>query len=152
MPVYESIDRYFTKKSGFNSSGRYQWNQRPTWFSAIAEVPDASTIDTLHPYGGYAQFSFNPNIWANSGKWKARMNFIPAPSQTVLAGETNDPAGVGDADLDPTATPETNPGVATKYRVSQPGGKAYYLWADFHVSSLAGNQNFATNPTIWRWW
>ncbi len=152
FPIYESLDRYFTKKSGFNGSGQYQWKKRPVWFSASAVPPDGLITDNS-PYGEYIHFSFNPNIWANSGQWRARMSNIPSPSRTVLAAETNDPAGVGDADLDPTtAQPATTGDVQTKYRVSQPGNKALYLYADYHVQSLVGNQNFTINPTLWRWW
>ncbi len=152
FPVYESLDRYFTKKSGFNNSGQYQWKKRPVWFSASAVPPDGLTSDNS-PYGEYIHFSFNPYIWTSGGKWRARLSNCPSPSRTVLAAETNDPAGVGDADFDPaTAEPATVGDVATKYRISQPGGKALYLYADYHVQSLAGNQNFATNPTLWRWW
>jgi prepilin-type N-terminal cleavage/methylation domain-containing protein len=152
FPVYESLDRYFTKKSGFNASGQYQWQKRPQWFSASAVPPDGLYTDNS-PYGGYVHFSFNPNIWSSSGQWRARMSNVPSPSRTVLAGETNDPAGVGDADFDPTTAVPANTGdVQTKYRISQPGNKALYLYADYHVQALVGNQNFATNPTLWRWW
>ncbi len=154
LTVYESIDRYFPKKPGFVTTGAYQYQQRPTWFASNAEIPDGVTSAT-QPYGNYAHFSFNPNIWAfnaGQGRWNARMSTIPAPSQTVLMAETNDPFGIGDADLDPTVEPTTEKNVAARYRVSQPGNKAFYLWADFHVSAMVGNQNFTVNPKIWRWW
>ncbi|NDC74549.1 prepilin-type N-terminal cleavage/methylation domain-containing protein [bacterium] len=152
FPIYESLDRYFTKKSGFNGSGQYQWKKRPVWFSASAVPPDGLISDNS-PYGEYIHFSFNPNIWAAGGKWRARTSNCPSPSRVVLAGETNDPAGVGDADFDPnTAAPATTGDIATKYRISQPGGKALYLYADYHVQSLVGNQNYTNNPSLWRWW
>lgn len=157
FPIYESLDRYFTKKAGFNGSGQYQWKQRPVWFSSSAVPPDGVT-SANSPYGDYVHYSFNPYIWRNApGKtgttrWRALMSNVPSPSLTVLAAETNDLAGVGDFDLDPTATPATTGDVATTYRVSQPGNKALYLYADYHVASLIGNQNFATNPTLWCWW
>ncbi|MBC8011618.1 MAG: type II secretion system protein [Burkholderiales bacterium] len=155
FPIYESLDRYFTKKAGFNISGQYQWNQRAVWFSSSAVPPDGVT-SVSNPYGNYVHFSFNPYIWRNSpsgtNRWRARMSNVPSPSRTVLAAETNDLAGVGDFDLDPTATPATTGNVATTYRVSQPGGKGLYLYADYHVASLAGNQNFTVNPTLWCWW
>ncbi len=154
FPVYESIDRYFPKRAGLNLAAQYQYQQRPVWFASNAGIPDGLTSPT-QPFGNYAHFSFNPNIWAfnaGQGRWNARMSNVPAPSRIVLMAETNDPFGVGDADLDPTVDPVTSPDEAGRYRVSQPGNKALYLWADLHVSALVGNQNFNANPSIWRWW
>jgi prepilin-type N-terminal cleavage/methylation domain-containing protein len=154
FPVYETIDRYFPKKPAFNVSGSFQYQQRATWFASNAEIPDGATSAT-QPYGNFAHFAFNPNIWAfnaGQGKWNARMSNVPAPSQTVLMAESNDPFGIGDSDLDPTAEPVTKKDVAGAYRITQPGNKGLYLWADLHVSALVGNQNFTVNPGIWRWW
>lgn len=146
--TYEDIDRFFPARGGFNSSSIYNYRFREIWFARNAEIPDGER-PSHSPYGTYANFGFNPNIW-NNQHWAANMARVDSPSTTVLMAETNSPFGRGDRDLDPRIAPVYDPGTATDYRVSQPGGRGLYLWADGHVSALEGDQGYAVNPTIWR--
>jgi prepilin-type processing-associated H-X9-DG protein len=110
------------------------------------------------PTAGYNQpgpmiFGYNPNI--NHGtRWRGKLSKIPRPASTVIMAEFNN----GGSSVNPGVTADFQEDVNTRYRVSRPGKKAIYLYADFHVEALQGDrgyQYYKSHPeetNIWRWW
>ena len=67
---------------------------------------------------------------------------IPNLSKLVLVGERNRRDG---SFFVPNKVPESKNNVETEYRVSR-DGKAYYLFADYHIELIEGDQSTIAHP------
>lgn len=59
--------------------------------------------------------------------------------------------------MEVSASPDNVANKQSVYRVNRPGPSALYLFCDFHIEQLPGDQSepalqAAGKPTIWRWW
>jgi hypothetical protein len=68
----------------------------------------------------------------------------PDRFKLVLVGEKNRNGG---HEFDPRNPPVLADNVQTNYRVSR-DGKALYLFGDFHIELIEGDQSVATNPQL----
>jgi prepilin-type N-terminal cleavage/methylation domain-containing protein/prepilin-type processing-associated H-X9-DG protein len=112
----------------------------------VWECPGATKItstDNIRHYG-YSQFAASAG-----GQWKLKRGAPPNPSKYVIVGEMNFNTETVRVTTGSSITYEPN--VQANYRVSH-GGQANYLFADSHVETLVGNQNYTINPRIWAWW
>lgn len=131
----EAVDPYVGGRKNLNSVWDHARND--VWVSPMA------TEDHGQHYG------LNLFIFMGSDNpWQYKYNRIPNHAGLVIVGETN----VNSSQFDPQQEPTYDGSSVTKYRVSHPGNRALYLFADGHVESLAGDQGVAVNPTMWKWW
>jgi prepilin-type N-terminal cleavage/methylation domain-containing protein len=142
--VYQEPNPYFAQKI----IGNYNYAFNRAWYAANAEPPPGTPAQGTS--SAFINFAFNRYLWTT--QWAASPLRPPRPSRTVLASEVNNSPGDGGSDLDPNDAPSFARDTDTRYRISQPGNKALYLWADYHVSTLQGNQNMSVNRAIWLWW
>jgi prepilin-type N-terminal cleavage/methylation domain-containing protein len=144
----ESVDRMLTPDSRFNPASQYNYLRRPIWYSkTYATMPTGQSYSpTTQHYWGTA-WGMNVYLWENSSplnnpRFDGYINRAPNLSKLVLVGEKNRNGGhFFDARIVPTFTNN----VQTEYRVSR-DGKAYYLFADYHIELIEGDQSVATNP------
>ncbi|MDX6765226.1 MAG: prepilin-type N-terminal cleavage/methylation domain-containing protein [Candidatus Methylacidiphilales bacterium] len=152
----ESVDRYFPPIASYWNRTSYNWVNRPNspFFSRACD-----------PYPGFSPGSqyklwtrpiaFSYNKYTNDPQWDGYINRIPNPSKTVVVAEIN---GLNTLPMSPDQAPSTSSKVQASYRVSRPGNKALYLFADYHVEELVGDRglnyyNSRPNETnIWKWW
>ncbi|WOO43187.1 type II secretion system protein [Rubellicoccus peritrichatus] len=145
---YEAVDRYFDEGSGFNPASIYNYQRREVWYASNAgEVYNGST----------RAIGFAPNPYIFNGRWQGRMLNVPSPASIVLMAETLDWPGGGQYDFNPTREPTYDSDLTSVYRVSQPGNQALYLFGDFRVDALEGDQSEPTlkkqdRQNMWRWW
>lgn len=131
----ESVNQYVGGPNNRNSVWDHARND--IWVSPLA------TEDHGQHYG------LNLNIFLGSDNpWQYKYNRIPNHAGIVIVGETN----ANSSQFDPRQEPTYDGTSVTKYRVSHPGQRALYLFADGHVESLVGDQGEAVNPTMWKWW
>jgi prepilin-type N-terminal cleavage/methylation domain-containing protein len=148
----EAVDRYLPPVAGFGAQSAYNFLRRgKIWTSKFAEPYPGWTSNPNYgsPPGPTA---FGGSFVVNDNRWLGYMNRIPNPSQIVIAGEINDPTG-----LDPGQRPDFVGNKRSFYRVNRPGNTALYLFADFHIEQLVGDQSVpalqaAGKPNIWSWW
>jgi prepilin-type N-terminal cleavage/methylation domain-containing protein len=147
----EAVDRYLPPVAGFWAPSAYNFLLRPKiWTSKFAQ-----------PYPGWTslpQYKYPPSPTAFGGNnrvsdtnWLGYISRIPKPSQIVIAGEGND------IPLEPNLPPDFVGNKRSAYRVNRPGNSALYLFADFHIEQLVGDQSepalkAAGKPSIWKWW
>lgn len=152
---HECVDRYLgPPPPGFNPKSIYNHLRRPNSpFFTKAARPFPSFRPAYPEQPSPLAFSFNPNI--NHGTfWRGKMLRIPRPESIAIVGETNHAGGM----MRPDQSAVFENDVETRYRVSRAGGKALYLFADFHVEALSGDRSYRyynANPgerNIWRWW
>jgi hypothetical protein len=143
----ESVDRGLAPDSKFSSTSIYNWPRRSLWFSKrFAKKPDGATIPAGQYYYGIA-WGMNPFLYFNRGS--ANMNNfnghifrVPNLSKLVLVGEKNRNGG---HDFRPDKSPSFERDVETEYRISR-NGKAYYLFGDYHIESIEGDQSLSAHP------
>ncbi len=147
----EGVDRMlgrYEKLQKFNPTGIYNWQQRPVWFSKrFAKMPTGQSYNTKTQYYWGTAWGMNVYLWWNSSPLNAPdfdgyIVRAPDRSRLVLVGEKNRNAG---HEFDPRQPPTYKDNVLTNYRVSR-NGKALYLFADYHVELIEGDQSAATNP------
>lgn len=148
----EAVDRYLPPVKGFFAQSTYNFLRRPEiWTSKFAEPYPGWTSSPSYgsPPGPTA---FGGSFRVNDANWLGYISRIPKPSQIVIAGEINDPTG-----LEPGLPPDFVGNKRSFYRVNRPGNSALYLFADFHIEQLVGDQSepalkAAGKPSIWKWW
>jgi prepilin-type N-terminal cleavage/methylation domain-containing protein len=144
----ESVDRMMAPDSNFSSGSVYNWQRRSIWFSKrFAQIPSGKSYNKSTQYYWGTAWGMNPFLWATDGIPNARpfQGYIvkaPNRSRLVIVGEKNRNAG---HDFNPRVAAETRSNVETNYRVSR-DGKAYYLFADYHIESIAGDQSTVAFP------
>ena len=135
----ESVNRFIY--TDYSSASIYNWTNRPVWYSTKYAVRPAGANNQNVAWG------MNYYLWNNASPLNGTNLFggyvIRAPdrSKLVLVGEKND---VGH-DFAPTNGPVFTNNVATRYRISR-DGKAYYLFADYHIELIEGDQSVIAHP------
>lgn len=149
----EAVDRYLSPPPpNFDAGSAYNYQRRRNiWTSKFAQ-----------PYPGYTRrsgvyanplpiaFGYNYNV--DDPNWLGRITRVPNLSKYVLVGENNDTSAIYFF-----AAPDYVPNKQTGYRVCRPGNTAFYLFCDYHIESLVGDQSepalkAAGKPNIWKWW
>lgn len=131
----EAVDRMMPPDSRFSAASIYNWQRRPVWFSkSYAKMPPGNTFNPSTQYYWGTAWGMNLFLWWNSSplnnpQFDGYLSRAPDRSKLVLVGEKNRNGG---HDFDPRTSPTFAKDVETTYRVSR-DGKAFYLFADFHV-------------------
>lgn len=112
----------------------FNFTRNNIWYS-----PNASKMGTQH---------YGLNAYMAQPNWRYRHLSIPNPGRTVIVGEIN----ANSSEFRPFTSPAFEGDVVTHYRVSNPRETGLYLFADFHVEALRGDQGEAVNPSWYRWW
>ncbi|MEM6885008.1 MAG: type II secretion system protein [Verrucomicrobiota bacterium] len=151
---HEAVDRYLGDgHTHFNPVSTYNFKRRinSPFASRAAKGWEEYNKPDDHTFGVLA-YSFNPNI-NNATHWAGKTVRIPRPSSIVIVGETNPSGGQMWPDR-----PVFEDNVMNRYRISRPGNRALYLFADYHIEPLEGDRSYDyydSNPeetNIWRWW
>jgi prepilin-type N-terminal cleavage/methylation domain-containing protein len=143
----EMVNRSFPPDSKFNAGGNYNWLMNPVWYSKrAAKMPAGQSYDPKKNYYWGVAWGMNDFLYYGSGGMGALDGYIiRAPNRTrlVLVGEKNRNGGN-------TVLFQSNPvfknNVQTEYRISRPGSNALYLFADYHVEKIAGDQSIMARP------
>lgn len=144
----EAVDRMLSPDSKFSASSIYNWQRRPVWFSKkYAKMPEGQTFNKASQYYWGTAWGMNLYLWWNSSplnnpSFDGYLNRVPDRSKLVLVGEKNRNGG---HEFDPRTAPTFADNVDTAYRVSR-DGKAYYLFADYHIELIEGDQSVAAHP------
>jgi hypothetical protein len=126
----EAVHRYVTKPANKNSG--YNFQDSAIWYSGNAER---------------VGYHYGINVFMQLPEWEFRLDSIRSPSQTVIIGETNTWGHY----MDPRVEPDYSGEVPnTTYRISQPGKRALYLFADWHVSAIKGPLHPDEHRDMWR--
>lgn len=144
----ESVDRTFPPDRSFSQGSQYNYLRRPIWYSKIfAKMPAGQTYNPVTSYYWGLAWGMNVYLWYNSSPlsganaFNGYINRAPNLSKLVLVGEKND-AG---HEFDPRISPNPSGNAQTRYRVSR-DGKAYYLFADYHIELIEGDQSVIAHP------
>lgn len=149
----EAVDRYMPSDTpGWAAGSAFNYVRRkPIWNSKFAQAYPGwiSSPDYNNPPSPVA---WGPNNRIFDSRWAGYVSRIPKPSQIVAIGEIN-----GTTQLDPGLPPQFVTNKQTFYRISRPGPSALYLFCDFHIEQLIGDQSesalaAANKPNIWKWW
>lgn len=150
----ESVDRMMTPDSKFSPGSIYNWQRRKLWYAPrFAKMPPGQSFNKNTQYYWGTAYGMNLYLWWNSSplnnpEFNGYINRAPNLSKLVLVGEKNRNGGHS---FDPRRPPVLARDVETEYRVSRPAGKglgAYYLFGDFHVELIEGDQSVETNPSL----
>lgn len=134
----------------FSSASQYNYLRRPVWYSrAFGKMPAGRSFNANTQWYWGTAWGMNVYLWENSSplnspNFDGYINRAPNRSKLVLVGEKNRNGGHF---FDPRTPPRFEKDVETQYRVSR-DGKAYYLFGDFHIELIEGDQSVATNPTF----
>lgn len=149
----ESVDRYFPPDAKFAKGSIYNWQRRPIWYSKrFAKMPKGKNYNANSQYYWGIAWGMNTHLYYNSGSpnmnnFKGYLARIPDLSKLVLVGEKNRSGG---HDFIPSQAPVFERDVEAQYRISRGSGgeknKAYYLFADYHIESIPGDQSSKTHP------
>jgi prepilin-type N-terminal cleavage/methylation domain-containing protein len=158
----EHVDRYMDPDAQFSKTSRFNHRRRALWYSKrFAQMPSGRNYDPNARYYWGIAWAMNKYLWGSTAGTGFTGNLLKAPnlSKLVLVGEQNTEGGNF---LDPDGAPSYERNVQTRYRVSRPGNKAYYLFGDYHIESISGDQSIASNPhynsynptnrLYYRWW
>lgn len=146
----ESVDRMMAPDAKFSSASQYNYLRRPVWYSkAFGKMPAGQSFNANTQWYWGTAWGMNVYLWENSSplnspNFDGYINRAPNRSKLVLVGEKNRNGGHF---FDPRTPPRFEKDVETQYRVSR-DGKAYYLFGDFHIELIEGDQSVATNPTF----
>ncbi|MDX2082235.1 MAG: prepilin-type N-terminal cleavage/methylation domain-containing protein [Terrimicrobiaceae bacterium] len=149
----EAVDRMLPPDSRFSQNSIYNWQRRPIWYSkAFAKMPAGQSFNKNTQYYWGTAWGMNVYLWWNSSplnnpSFDGNINRAPDRSRLVLVGEKNRNGG---HEFDPRTPPSFKNDEQTQYRVSR-DGKALYLFADYHIELIEGDQSVATNPTFNRY-
>ena len=155
----ESVDRMLPPDSQFSAASLFNFQRRPVWYSkTYAKMPAGQTY---FPIGGspssqacyywgiaYGMNYYLYNTATNSAVPTSIRGFdgyiarAPNLSKLVLVGERNRKSG---SFLIPNKAPEYQNNVETEDRISR-NGKAYYLFADYHIELIEGDQSTVAHP------
>jgi len=146
----EAVDRMLIPDSRFSAASQYNYLRRPIWYSKrFAVKPPGATFNPATQYYWGLAWGMNVYLWWNSSplnnpEFDGFISRAPDRSKLVLVGEKNRSGG---HEFDPRTPPVMEKDVQTNYRVSR-DGKAFYLFGDFHIESIEGDQSVATNPGL----
>ena len=143
----EMVNRSFPPDSKFNANSAYNWQMNPVWYSKrAAKMPSGKSFDSKKVYYWGIAWGMNDHLYFGSGNMGDFDGYIvraPNRSRLVLVGEKNRDGGN-------TVLFQGNPvfknDIQTEYRISRPGSNALYLFADFHVEKIAGDQSTKAHP------
>jgi hypothetical protein len=155
----EAVDRMLPPDKLFSAASLYNWIRRPVWYSkGYAKMPAG---ESFVPLGGtpasqaryYWGLAYGMNYYLyNTAPSSAVPTSIkgfdgyitraPNLSKLVLVGERNRKDG---SFFVPNKAPQYQKNVETEYRVSR-NGKAYYLFADYHIELIEGDQSTVAHP------
>jgi prepilin-type N-terminal cleavage/methylation domain-containing protein len=150
----EAVDRMMTPDGRFDSNSIYNWQRRKLWFSPkFAQMPRGQTFNKNSQYYWGTAYGMNVYLWWNSAplnnpSFDGYINRAPNLSKLVLVGEKNRNGG---HEFDPRRAPVMERDRETNYRVSRPAGSglgAFYLFGDYHVELIEGDQSVETNPGL----
>ncbi|MCC5843717.1 MAG: type II secretion system protein [Verrucomicrobia bacterium] len=130
----EQMNSYVGGPEEGENNSIFNHSRNPIWYS-----PHAERMGTQH---------FGLNRFMAFPEWEYRHLRIPEPAKIVIVGEMNANA----SDFRPDVEPVFNGNTATRYRISNPGDVALYLFADGRVEPRKGNQGMSVNPSWYRWW
>jgi prepilin-type N-terminal cleavage/methylation domain-containing protein len=141
------------------ATGIYTWMKNPLWFSKrFAKIPNGKTVPANQYYWGVAWGMNSFIFYDTSRKFEGYLNRAPNLSKLVLVGEKNKPTG---HEFTPSQAPVFEKNIETSYRISR-NGKAYYLFGDYHIESIEGDQSTIahpeylnynpTNRLYYKWW
>ena len=141
-------DRVFQTGIGGGPQSQFNYNRRPVWFSkTYAKMPPGKSFSPPQYYWGIA-WGMNSFLWnrtatpfSTARPFEGYVNQAPNLSKLVLVGEQNR----GGNEFDPRKAPDFTNNVDTYYRISR-DGKAYYLFADYHVELIEGDQSVIAHP------
>jgi len=147
----EAVDRYMPPKPGYGSGSAYNFLRRSeVWCSKFAKPHPGWTSNPNYgsPTGPTA---WGCNALIYDSKWAGYIARIPQPSKIVAVGEINDTSAL--YEFVPIFVSDR----ISYYRISRPGPSALYMFCDYHVEQLTGDQSIsaltaAGKPNIWRWW
>jgi prepilin-type N-terminal cleavage/methylation domain-containing protein len=126
----EAVHRYITTPSNIHSG--YNFVESPIWYTTNADR---------------VGYHFGINVFMQLAEWQFSLARIRRPSQTVIVGEIN----AWGHYMDPRVEPDYSGKVSnTTYRISQPGKRALYLFADFHVEAREGPFHPNEHREMWR--
>jgi len=146
----ESVDRMLAPDSRFSQASQYNYLRRPIWYSrSYAKMPSGQTFNPDTQWYWGTAWGMNVYLWENSSplnspNFDGYINRAPDRSKLVLVGEKN---RAGGHFFDPRTPPVFDKNVPTEYRVSR-DGKAYYLFGDYHIELIEGDQSVASNPSF----
>ncbi|MDX6766457.1 MAG: prepilin-type N-terminal cleavage/methylation domain-containing protein [Candidatus Methylacidiphilales bacterium] len=143
----EDVDRMMPPDGKFNTSSQYNWQRRSVWYSkTFAKMPAGKSYNSNTQYYWGTAWGMNQFLWANNvpgaSPFYGSISKSPNRSKLVLVGEKNRNGG---HDFIPRESAVFKDNIETSNRVSR-DGKAYYLFADFHVESIAGDQSIPAHP------
>ena len=130
----EQMNSYVGGPEEGTNNSIFNHSRNPIWWS-----PNAERMGTQH-------FGLNENMVHSN--WAYRHMRIPEPSKIVIVGEINHPGSL----FRPQESPVFDGGISTRYRISNPGNIALYLFADGRVDARKGDQGMSVNPSWYRWW
>jgi prepilin-type N-terminal cleavage/methylation domain-containing protein len=143
----EMVNRSFPPNSKFNAGGNYNWQLNPVWYSKrTAKMPSGQSYNSAQVYYWGIAWGMNDYLYYGSGGMSGFDGYIvraPNRSRLVLVGEKNRSGGN-------SVLFQSNPvfknNIQTEYRISRPGSNALYLFADFHVEKITGDQSTKAHP------
>lgn len=145
----EAIDRMMQPDARYFVGSSYNYIRRPTWYSkTFARMPAGKSFDrNLRFYWGIA-YGMNFNLWSQTSIPSSMQGFdgyiskVPNLSKLVLVGERNRDGGHL---FVPGRPPIFAKDQETEYRISR-DGKAFYMFGDYHVELIEGDQSSVANP------
>lgn len=150
----ESVDRMMTPDARFSATSIYNWQRRKLWYAPkFAEMPAGQNFNKNNQFYWGTAWGMNVYLWWNSSplnnpEFNGYINRAPNLSKLVLVGEKNRNGG---HEFDPRRAPVMSRNTETNYRVSRPAGEslgAYYLFGDYHVELIEGDQSVESNPSF----
>lgn len=155
---WEAVDRYMPPMPGFNEISNYNFmfgagkgGGRSCWYSKNMKKPKnwSSEYDPL-------SFGPNPNMQGGAAQGDAKAMTMKSASKVVLVGEINSISLSGiNIQLPPTFRGDEETGVKNGYRASQPGNTALFMFCDYHIEAIGGDQSLANKvdrKVEWQWW
>lgn len=160
----EHVDRMFPPDTKFSKTSRFNFNRRPVWYSKrFAVQPSGAGNLAANQYYWGTAWGLNQHLWGSVNPsltaFDGNILQVPNLAKLVIVGEKNRNGG---NDFRPDDSPVFERDVETSYRISRPGNRAYYLFGDYHIESIVGDQSTKkfpayrtynpTNPLYYRWW
>jgi len=143
----EMVNRSFPPDAKFNVGSSYNWQMNPVWYSKrVAKMPPGQSYNSATSYYWGIAWGMSDYLYYGSGGMSGFNGYIvraPNRSRLVLVGEKN--RNGGNSVLFQSA-PVFKNNIQTEYRISRPGSNALYLFADFHVEKIAGDQSTIAHP------
>lgn len=150
----EAIDRMMQPDARFFVGSSYNFIRRPVWYAkTYAKMPAGERFDRNQRFYWGIAFGMNYNLWATTAIPSSMQGFdgyiskVPNLSKLVLVGERNRDDGHL---FVPGRPPVFAKNQETEYRISR-DGKAFYMFGDYHVELIEGDQSSVANPQFMRY-